>query len=134
MLAKTVTGEQVYMEPMSENEHLPGHLNSHSEHIDAAEADVRRIPDSDTELIMKYDVQNILDDCHILLSSFIFRFAINKTQPEPCDNQMSLYSLVHYSDRNVSSSGYNKSMVDCGRYVKFVLKCEKSSARIARNC
>lgn len=40
------------------------------------------------------------------------RLLINKTRPEPCDQEMYLYTLVHYTERNVSSSGYNKTMTD----------------------
>ncbi|XP_017771996.1 PREDICTED: voltage-dependent calcium channel subunit alpha-2/delta-3 isoform X2 [Nicrophorus vespilloides] len=44
------------------------------------------------------------------------RLLINKTQPEPCDKEMFLYSLLHYNERNISSSGYNKSMTgNCSR-------------------
>lgn len=43
------------------------------------------------------------------------RLLIPKTKPEPCDNEMFLYTLVHYTDKNISSSGYNKTMTDCSR-------------------
>lgn len=46
------------------------------------------------------------------------RLLINKTRPEPCDQEMYLYTLVHYTERNISSSGYNKTMTDnCTRYL-----------------
>ncbi|XP_060533822.1 voltage-dependent calcium channel subunit alpha-2/delta-3 [Cylas formicarius] len=40
---------------------------------------------------------------------------MQKTKPEPCDNEMWLYNLVHYTDRNISNSGYNKTMGNCSR-------------------
>ncbi|KAF7266188.1 hypothetical protein GWI33_020469 [Rhynchophorus ferrugineus] len=40
---------------------------------------------------------------------------MQKTKPEPCDNELYLFSLVHYSERNISSSGYNKTMGNCSR-------------------
>ncbi|XP_022904961.2 voltage-dependent calcium channel subunit alpha-2/delta-3 isoform X1 [Onthophagus taurus] len=42
---------------------------------------------------------------------------INKTKPEPCDTKMWLYTLIHYNDKNVSESGYNKENMseDCSR-------------------
>ncbi|CAH1102236.1 unnamed protein product [Psylliodes chrysocephalus] len=46
---------------------------------------------------------------------FVQKFAIEKTKPEPCDTQMALYSLIHYSDRDMSASAYNKTMVECSR-------------------
>lgn len=46
---------------------------------------------------------------------FIAKYRIRKTKPEPCDNEMWIYSLVHYSERNMSNSGYNKTMTDCSR-------------------
>ncbi|XP_074029619.1 voltage-dependent calcium channel subunit straightjacket isoform X2 [Leptinotarsa decemlineata] len=57
------------------------------------------------------------EDAEMPLSDkeFVQKFAITKTKPEPCDTQMSLYSLVHYSERNISNSAYNKSMVECSR-------------------
>ncbi|ERL90829.1 hypothetical protein D910_08174 [Dendroctonus ponderosae] len=38
---------------------------------------------------------------------------MQKTKPEPCDNELYLYTLVHYSARDESSSGYNKTMGNC---------------------
>ncbi|XP_050299569.1 voltage-dependent calcium channel subunit alpha-2/delta-3 isoform X2 [Anthonomus grandis grandis] len=38
-----------------------------------------------------------------------------KTKPEPCDNSFYLYSLIHYTTRNESASGYNKTMGNCSR-------------------
>ncbi|XP_018575433.1 voltage-dependent calcium channel subunit alpha-2/delta-3 [Anoplophora glabripennis] len=46
---------------------------------------------------------------------FIQRYVIPKTKPEPCDHIIWLYSLVHYTERNISNSGYNKTMADCTR-------------------
>ncbi|XP_045467080.1 voltage-dependent calcium channel subunit alpha-2/delta-3-like isoform X2 [Harmonia axyridis] len=46
---------------------------------------------------------------------FIARYRIQKTKPESCDNEMWIYSLVHYTERNMSNSGYNKTMTDCSR-------------------
>lgn len=40
------------------------------------------------------------------------RVIIKKTKPEPCDYEMWMYSLVHYTERNISNSGYNKVMTD----------------------
>ncbi|XP_063927225.1 voltage-dependent calcium channel subunit alpha-2/delta-3-like isoform X2 [Zophobas morio] len=40
------------------------------------------------------------------------RVIIKKTKPECCDFEMWYYRLVHYSDRNISNSGYNKVMTD----------------------
>lgn len=40
---------------------------------------------------------------------------MQKTKPEPCDNEFYLYNLVHYTARNESSSGYNKTMGNCSR-------------------
>ncbi|ERL90828.1 hypothetical protein D910_08174 [Dendroctonus ponderosae] len=40
---------------------------------------------------------------------------MQKTKPEPCDNELYLYTLVHYSARDESSSGYNKTMGNCSR-------------------
>ncbi|KAJ8916494.1 hypothetical protein NQ315_000136 [Exocentrus adspersus] len=42
-------------------------------------------------------------------------YIIPKTKPEPCDHIIWMYSLVHYTDRNISSSGYNKTLVRCTR-------------------
>ncbi|RZB94401.1 voltage-dependent calcium channel subunit alpha-2/delta-3-like, partial [Asbolus verrucosus] len=43
------------------------------------------------------------------------RLLIKKTKPEPCDHEMWLYNLVHYTERNISSSGYDKTMTNCTR-------------------
>lgn len=40
------------------------------------------------------------------------RLLVNKTRPEPCDQEFYLYTLVHYSERNISASGYNRTMSD----------------------
>lgn len=40
------------------------------------------------------------------------RLLIQKTQPEPCDQEMWIYKLVHYTDKNTSGSPYNKNMSD----------------------
>lgn len=40
------------------------------------------------------------------------RLLIDKTKPEPCDQEMYLYTRVHYNERNISNSGYNKTMTD----------------------
>lgn len=41
---------------------------------------------------------------------------MQKTKPEPCDNELYLYSLIHYTTKNESVSGYNKTMGNCSRY------------------
>ncbi|XP_065173091.1 voltage-dependent calcium channel subunit alpha-2/delta-3 isoform X3 [Atheta coriaria] len=46
---------------------------------------------------------------------FDHRLLINKTHPEPCDTEMYLYHLIHYSESNISRSGYNRTMRDCAR-------------------
>ncbi|KAK9874141.1 hypothetical protein WA026_002496 [Henosepilachna vigintioctopunctata] len=46
---------------------------------------------------------------------FIARYRIQKTKPEPCDTEMWIYNLVHYTERNMSNSGYNKTMTNCSR-------------------
>lgn len=47
---------------------------------------------------------------------FDSRLLINKTKPEPCDTEMWLYTLVHYTEKNITNSGYNKSMSEnCSR-------------------
>ncbi|KAL3271275.1 hypothetical protein HHI36_021766 [Cryptolaemus montrouzieri] len=46
---------------------------------------------------------------------FIAKYRIQKTKPEPCDTEMWIYTLVHYTERNVSNSGYDKTMTDCSR-------------------
>ncbi|KAK9720897.1 Neuronal voltage-dependent calcium channel alpha 2acd [Popillia japonica] len=44
------------------------------------------------------------------------RLLINKTKPEPCDTEMWLYTLIHYTEKNITSSGYNRSMSEnCSR-------------------
>ncbi|CAG9772800.1 unnamed protein product [Ceutorhynchus assimilis] len=40
---------------------------------------------------------------------------MQKTKPEPCDNEFYLYNLVHYIAKNESNSGYNKTMGNCSR-------------------
>ncbi|KAJ8969624.1 hypothetical protein NQ317_002430 [Molorchus minor] len=45
----------------------------------------------------------------------IRKYIIPKTKPGPCDNELWLYSLVHYTERNISNSGYNKTMEGCSR-------------------
>lgn len=40
------------------------------------------------------------------------RLLVKKTRPEPCDQEFYLYTLVHYTDRNFSTSGYNRTMSD----------------------
>lgn len=52
---------------------------------------------------------------------FDLRLLIPKTKPEPCDNEMYLYTLVHYTERNISSSGYNKTMTDCTTGTRYVI-------------
>lgn len=56
-------------------------------------------------------------DGHETLSDKAFdeSATLKKTKPEPCDNELFLYKLVHYTDRNVSNSGYNKTMGNCSR-------------------
>ncbi|XP_072393031.1 voltage-dependent calcium channel subunit alpha-2/delta-3 isoform X1 [Diabrotica undecimpunctata] len=46
---------------------------------------------------------------------FVQKFALQMTKPEPCDTQMALYSLIHYSDRDIAGSAYNRTMVECSR-------------------
>ncbi|KAK9720898.1 Neuronal voltage-dependent calcium channel alpha 2acd [Popillia japonica] len=47
---------------------------------------------------------------------FDSRLLINKTKPEPCDTEMWLYTLIHYTEKNITSSGYNRSMSEnCSR-------------------
>ncbi|XP_057651112.1 voltage-dependent calcium channel subunit alpha-2/delta-3 isoform X2 [Diorhabda carinulata] len=98
-LIKTVAGNQfeifpsehfqeTHYEVMDENEYSAH--NNDNNHYEEAE-----MPLSDKEFVQK--------------------FAIQVTKPEPCDTQMALYSLVHYSDRNISTSAYNKTMVECSR-------------------
>ncbi|XP_068900722.1 voltage-dependent calcium channel subunit alpha-2/delta-3 isoform X2 [Tenebrio molitor] len=40
------------------------------------------------------------------------RVLIKKTKPEPCDYLLWFYNLVHYTERNISNSGYNRIMTD----------------------
>lgn len=47
---------------------------------------------------------------------------MQKTKPEPCDNELYLYSLIHYTTKNESVSGYNKTMGNCSRYFSDGLK------------
>ena len=47
---------------------------------------------------------------------FDHRLLINKTRPESCDTEMWLYTLVHYTEKNRTNSGYNKTMTtNCTR-------------------
>ncbi|KAI4455354.1 voltage-dependent calcium channel subunit alpha-2/delta-related [Holotrichia oblita] len=47
---------------------------------------------------------------------FDSRLLINKTKPDPCDTEMWLYTLLHYTEKNITSSGYNRSMSEnCSR-------------------
>lgn len=41
---------------------------------------------------------------------------MQKTKPEPCDNELYLYNLIYYTTKNESVSGYNKTMGNCSRY------------------
>ncbi|CAG9853746.1 unnamed protein product [Phyllotreta striolata] len=98
MLGRTVFGAQFesfpvlehydHFEVMDENEYA-SHDHEH-DHYEESE-----MPLSDKEFVQK--------------------FAIEKTKPEPCDTQMALYTLVPYTDREMSSSAYNKTMEGCTR-------------------
>ncbi|XP_066251925.1 voltage-dependent calcium channel subunit alpha-2/delta-3 isoform X2 [Euwallacea similis] len=46
--------------------------------------------------------------------SFDESATMQKTKPEPCDNELYLYTLVH-TGRNESNSAYNKTMGNCSR-------------------
>ncbi|CAG9814965.1 unnamed protein product [Phaedon cochleariae] len=96
--ARTVFGNH-HFEQYNGPEHPPEHhfevVDEHEFNRNGARFEEAEMPLSDKEFVQK--------------------FAITKTKPEPCDKQMALYSLVHYSERNVSNSGYNKSMVECSR-------------------
>ncbi|KAG5878484.1 hypothetical protein JTB14_003170 [Gonioctena quinquepunctata] len=90
--------------------------NHHFESMSGAE----HYPDTPFEVMDEHEYEHNhehFEDSEIPLSDkeFVQKFAVIKTKPEPCDTQMSLYSLVHYSERNISNSGYNKSMVECSR-------------------
>lgn len=44
------------------------------------------------------------------------RLLIPKTKPEPCDKEVFIYTLTKYTERNISKSGYNKTMsIGCSR-------------------
>ncbi|VEN45107.1 unnamed protein product [Callosobruchus maculatus] len=86
-----------YLEVLPETEHLGNHFGSHEDY------NAELHDHTETEEVAYGEKE------------FIEKFAITKTKPEPCDHQMYMYSLVHYSERNISNSGYNRSMVDCTR-------------------
>ncbi|KAJ8956284.1 hypothetical protein NQ318_015020, partial [Aromia moschata] len=62
-----------------------------------------------------FDDHDEYDHEHMVHDNDSPTYVIPKTKPEPCDNEMWLYSLVYYTERNISNSGYNKSMIDCSR-------------------
>lgn len=44
------------------------------------------------------------------------RLLIQKTKPEPCDKELYIYTLTHYTSRNITKSRYNETMSnDCSR-------------------
>lgn len=47
---------------------------------------------------------------------FDSRLLIPKTKPEPCDKELYIYTLTHYTSENISKSRYNETMSnDCSR-------------------
>lgn len=60
----------------------------------------------------EYETETTEQPSRLTEKEFDQRVIIKKTKPEPCDYEMWLYTLVHYTEKNFGSSGYNKAMTD----------------------
>ncbi|XP_064214426.1 voltage-dependent calcium channel subunit alpha-2/delta-3 isoform X3 [Tribolium castaneum] len=86
-------------------------------HTISAELETISYPEEDHEM-HSYDSEHDFESetteqpSRLTEKEFDQRVLLKKTKPEPCDYEMWFYTLVHYPEKSIPSSGYNKAMTD----------------------